>query len=62
MSYDPAKDSMASYYAALAAKKARGDTNGFRLYCFECDRYEADPIFLDVETCSKCGALIGAAE
>jgi hypothetical protein len=28
--------------------------------CGDCDRVERDPIFLDTETCSKCGELITA--
>lgn len=28
--------------------------------CGDCDRIERDPIFLDLETCSKCGELIEA--
>ena len=26
--------------------------------CGDCDRIERDPMFLDIETCSKCGQLI----
>lgn len=33
-----------------------------QLYCGECDRYERDPIFLDVERCGKCGELIEMPE
>lgn len=33
-----------------------------KLYCGECDRYERDPIFLDVERCSKCGEQIEATD
>ena len=28
--------------------------------CGDCDRVERDPMFLDLETCSKCGELIEA--
>lgn len=33
-----------------------------RYYCGECDRFEDDPIFIDTETCGKCGELIQAVE
>lgn len=59
--YDPAKDGHDSYYAALEDKRQRGSMGnweGPKLYCSECDRYERDPVFLDVERCSKCGELI----
>lgn len=55
--YDPTDDAVKSYYAAIEAKRLRGDALP-KLYCFGCDRYERDPIFLDVETCSKCGELV----
>ena len=28
--------------------------------CGDCDRIERDPMFLDLEKCSKCGELIEA--
>ena len=58
--YDAAKDAHDSYYAAIEAKRARGDHLP-KLYCVDCDRYERDPIFLDVERCSRCGEHIEAA-
>ena len=28
------------------------------MYCAACDRWEDDPIALDVETCFRCGGLL----
>lgn len=33
-----------------------------KFICGECDRYEFDPIFHDVEMCSQCGGPIELAE
>ncbi len=65
MTYDPAKDAHDSFYAAIEAKRLRGDTHSWsapKLYCSECDRYERDPLFLDVERCSQCGELIESSD
>jgi hypothetical protein len=91
--YDPQDDAVKSYYAAIEAKRLRGDADcgaaaqdrleassctcgaagtgeshedwcefvSF-LYCSECDRYETDPIFLDVEKCSKCFEPLGGRD
>jgi hypothetical protein len=49
--YDPQDDAVKSYYAATEAMPFPSSTA-------ECDRYERDPMFLDVETCSVCGELV----
>ena len=59
--YNAADDAEKSYYAAIEAKRLRGDHLP-KLYCAECDRYERDPIFLDVERCSRCGELCEGAD
>ena len=33
-----------------------------RYFCGDCDRYEDDPMFADVEQCSACGAYITAED
>lgn len=30
--------------------------------CRDCDNIETDPIFLDTETCSKCGGFLSAVD
>ena len=30
--------------------------------CSECDHVETDAIFLDTETCSKCGGMLTAVD
>jgi hypothetical protein len=55
--YDPQADAVKSYYAAIEAMRLRGEAVS-KLYCSACDRYERDPMFLDVETCSVCGELV----
>ena len=31
-------------------------------FCGDCDRYEDDPMFIDLEQCSQCGAYITAED
>jgi hypothetical protein len=47
---------------ALAAIDAYNAPAPRLLFCSECDCYEHDPLFLDVERCSKCGELIEASD
>lgn len=57
--YDPADDARKCYELAIELRRQREAAKKQpHLFCGECDRYEFDPIFLDVERCSKCGELI----
>jgi hypothetical protein len=44
----------------MLERKTAEDAQPGDYVCGDCDRIESDPMFLDLETCSKCGELIEA--
>ncbi len=44
----------------MAKRETSEDAQPGDYVCGDCDRVERDPMFLDLETCSKCGELIEA--
>lgn len=54
----PCQDGDACHYEAVGGTPAWPAP----MECRDCDNIETDPIFLDTETCSKCGGFLSAVD